>query len=283
MSTLVGFMDAPELLDKLKSSVGNYKVTRQMKQSYESGSLDKSDYALYLSSLRAMGEEEAAEKVALTYLVQMDEEADLTDDDIRVVSYYMTMDHALWPELSGDIDRMKTVLGEDYMLVIESVFNRTLMKGIEEENVAIIKVLSDNIGSFLEGQDVDAESLVDLPYLQYYYYSNKFDELFSYVDDIFAESRAGDHQWLFSAASRVIDMDQQYLTPEIQEKGVEWFQACIELDEQYDYFFYKGMCLFFTDQRQEAKGAFTKAAGLTEDPEETQMIRQVMDFIESQE
>ena len=74
-----------------------------------------------------------------------------------------------------------------------------------------------------------------------------------------------------------------FLNYMIQEKGVEWFTKCIELEEKYDYYFYKGMCLFFTEQTSDAKEAFTRAAELTEDPEQNQMVRQVMEYIESQE
>jgi hypothetical protein len=78
-------------------------------------------------------------------------------------------------------------------------------------------------------------------------------------------------------------MDQQYLTPSIQKKGVEWFQQCIELDEQFDYYFYKGMCLYFTERTDEAREAFLSAGLLSKDEEQEALINQVMQFINRSE
>lgn len=281
MSTIVGFLAAEELLVKLKGIVDNNKVIGQMNRDYEAGELENGKYPEYIATLRGMGQEEKAEKIALKYMVELDAEAELSDSDMRVVAFYLTMDHELWPSVSNDIPAMKELFGEEYMLVIESVFNRTLMKGIEEENIEIIDLLSESIDKYVKGTEAEAESLEHLPYLQYFYYSGKNSELIEYVDATYNKSYKGDHEWLFESASQVVDMDQQYITPEIQEKGIEWFQTCIDLEARYDYYFYKGMCLYFTKKVSEAEESFKTAGALAEDEEQKQMVGQVMEFIKS--
>jgi hypothetical protein len=101
-----------------------------------------------------------------------------------------------------------------------------------------------------------------------------------YIDTRFAADRKGDHRWLYGAASRVVDMDQQYQTPELMRKGEEWFTTCIELDEQYDYYFYYGMVLFFQKKITEALSAFEKAETLAVNEEQRLMIRQVLNYIQ---
>ena len=107
------------------------------------------------------------------------------------------------------------------------------------------------------------------------------DELITYVDQRFASDRQGDHRWLYGAASQITDMDQQYLTEALLNKGVEWFQTCIDLEEHFDYYFYHGMVLFFLKKQDEAKSSFLKAELLASDEEQQNMIDQVLEFVKS--
>jgi hypothetical protein len=109
------------------------------------------------------------------------------------------------------------------------------------------------------------------------------DELIQYIDGRFSSDRIGDHRWLYGAASQITDMDQQYLTEALLTKGVEWFQACIDLEEQFDYYFYHGMVLYFLRQQDQAKSSFQKAETLATDDEERQMVAQVLQFVNSQQ
>jgi len=281
ISTLMGFMGKDELVEKLRGTMNNYRLTGELDARYHTGNLQKHEYPVLLSLLREAGEPERAEGIAREYMTDIDSEGKISDDDIRVAGHYITMDHPLWSVVSDDVDRMQEVLGDEYLAVVESVFNNTLIKGIEEEDRDIIRLLSDNIGRFVEGSDVDAESLKYLPFLQYYYYSGKNDELIAYVDQTYSEQFPGDHEWLFRTASTIIDMDQQYNTELIQSRGVEWFQACLELEERFDYYFYKGMCLYFTYRFSESEAAFNSAGKLAGDADEQALIEQVLQYIHS--
>lgn len=283
MNSLVGFMEAPELLETLKSTVSGYRLIVRMDSLYAAGALEAGDYPEYLSTLRSMGRQRDAEALAANYISELSKQPaeEISDIDIRIIAPYLTMDDPLWVIVSADQDRMKGLLGDDYIVAIEQVFNRSLVKAIREGDPAIIKIISENIDRYVEGTEAEGESLEHMPYLQYYYYSGLNDQLIDYVDSIYQNNYKGDHAWLFGTASKIIDMDQQYLTPLIQEKGVEWFQTCIDLAERFDYYFYKGMCLYVTQKPEEAKAAFTKAGELAEGTEQNSLVRQVMQFIES--
>ena len=93
--------------------------------------------------------------------------------------------------------------------------------------------------------------------------------------------RKEDHRWLFGAASQITDMDQQYLTEPLLNKELEWYAACIQLEEHFDYYFYQGMVHFFLRDRNNAKESFLKAESLASTQEQRDMIEQVMGYINS--
>jgi hypothetical protein len=77
-------------------------------------------------------------------------------------------------------------------------------------------------------------------------------------------------------------MDQQTQTALLLKKEAEWFAACIELEEHFDYFFYQGMVLFFMKDREEAKTSFLKAESMASTPEQQELIAQVLGFVNQQ-
>jgi hypothetical protein len=92
----------------------------------------------------------------------------------------------------------------------------------------------------------------------------------------------GDDRWLFGAASQITNMDQPYQTELLLKKEAEWFAACIALEEQYDYYFYQGMVLFFMKDRERARASFEKAETLASTQEERDNVAQVMGYIDNQ-
>ena len=102
------------------------------------------------------------------------------------------------------------------------------------------------------------------------------------MDDRFAGDRKDDHRWLYGAASQITEMDQQYRTEVLLTKEVDWFAACIELEEQFDYYFYHGMVLFLLQDKDKAMDSFLKAESMASSQEEKEMIAQVMGFISGQ-
>ena len=88
---------------------------------------------------------------------------------------------------------------------------------------------------------------------------------------------------VFGAASQVVDMDQQTQTLELLEQAREWFATCIELEEQYDYYFYQGMVLLFLQKIDASRDSFESALVLATTDEQRQMIGQVFKYINSQQ
>ncbi|MCK4751759.1 MAG: hypothetical protein KAT15_32105, partial [Bacteroidales bacterium] len=203
----------------------------------------------------------------------------LTESDILVVAYHMDLEDMWWPEFSGDQERLHKVLGEDYMLSLEKIYNSTLVKAVDENNMVLISKMANELAPMIEDLETSSWDLRTQPFLQYYYYTNQVDELISYVDQRFASDRKEDHRWLYGAASQIVGMDQQYRTGELMVKGAEWFQACIDLEEHFDYYYYHGMVLLFQTKKDEAKTSFQKAEILASNDEERSLVGQVMGYI----
>ena len=281
ISKVVGFTPAEKLVTSLKGTVENYRTVKEYKTKYERGTLETEDFATYISMAREMGNQEEAEKLASEYVDRIID-PNLSDNDIQVVAFYMDLEDNLWPEFSSDKERLKKVLGNNYMLAMEKIYNNTLMKAVEEDNIKLISKMANELATLVEVETTNSWDLRSLPFIQYYYYTNQMDELIAYVDDRFASDRVGDHAWLYGAASQITDMDQQYLTQALLEKGVEWFRICIDLEEKLDYYFYHGMVLFFLKKNEDAKTSFLKAESLAFTEEQQNMIGQVLEFVNSQ-
>jgi thioredoxin-related protein len=281
VSKVVGFTPADELVTSLKSTVEKYRTVKEYKTKYERGTLETGDFATYISVVREMGNQEEAEELASEYMERIID-PNLSDNDIQVVAFYMDLEDNWWPEFSSDQERLKKVLGDNYILAMEKIYNNTLVKAVEEDNIQLISKMSNELATLVEVEATNSWDLRSLPFIQYYYYTNQMNELIAYVDGRFASDRVGDHAWLYGAASQITDMDQQYLTQALLEQGVEWFQTCLDLEEKFDYFFYHGMVLFFLKKNEDAKTSFLKAESLAFTEEQQNMIGQVMEFVNSQ-
>lgn len=278
LSTVVGYKPAADLLPLLKSYVDNYKDLKVYKTQIEDGSITIEAYADYITLVREMGNAEEAERLAVEY-IRMKVGDELKDSDIRVVAHYMDLEDSWWPIFATDTERVKRVLGEDYLPALETIYSNTLVKAVEEENIVLISRMANELAPLMEVEQDDSGDLKSNPFIQYYYYTAQHEEMIKYIDTRFEADRKGDHRWLYGAASKVVDMDQQYQTPELMSKGEEWFTVCIELDEQYDYYFYYGMVLFFQKKVDEALPAFEKAETLAVSEEQRLMVKQVLNYI----
>lgn len=282
VSKIVGFTPAAELVSNLRSVTEGYKKLRTYRSLYQKGTLEAEGFADYITVVRDMGNAEEADRLSSEYMEQlMEGKPKLSDNDIRVVAFYMDMDDSWWKDFSTDVDRLRRVLGEDYMLAMEKIYNNTLVKAVDEERIELISLMANELAPLVELETISWD-LKSLPFIQYYYYTNKTDELISYVDKRFVTDRKDDHRWLYGAASQITDMDQQYQTEQLLKKELEWFEACIELEEHFDYYFYKGMVLFFLKESNDAKESFLKARSLATTQEQQAMVDQVMGYITGQ-
>ncbi len=282
VSKIVGYTAAEELVTDLRSISEGYTKLRTYRNLYQNGKLEAEGFADYITVVRDMGNAEEAERLSSEYMEQlMEGRPKLSDDDIRVVAFYMDMDDTWWKEFSTDVDRLRRVLGDDYMLAMEKIYNNTLVKAIEEERIDLISLMANELAPLVELETISWD-LRSLPFIQYYYYTNNIDELISYVDKRFATDRKDDHRWLYGAASQITDMDQQYQTEQLLKKELEWYATCIALEEHFDYYFYQGMVYFFLKERDPAKGAFHKAESLASTQEEKAMVEQVLGYVNGQ-
>lgn len=280
VSRIVGFTPAEELIVSLKGTVEGFKEIKAYQTLYQRGTLEEEEFAAYITAVRAMGNQKEAERLSDEYMEQIMGDK-LSDNDIRVVSYHMDLEDIWWEDFSSDPDRLRKVLGDDYMLAMEKIYNASLVKAIDEDKIELISKMANELAPLVEGE-TNSWDLRSLPFIQYYYYSNQVDALVAYVDQRFKSDRKDDHRWLYGAASQITDMDQQYRTPALLNKEVEWFEACLELEEHFDYYFYHGMVLFLLQKPDAAKGSFIKAESLASTAEQKDMISQVMGFIKEQ-
>lgn len=282
VSNIVGFTPAGELVTNLKSVADGHKKVKTYRAQYQNGTLDAEGFADYIIVVRDMGNQEEADRLASEYMDQvMEAKTKLSDDDMRVVAFYMDLEDTWWEEFSSDPDRLRRILGEDYMLAMEKIYNNTLVKAVDEDRIDLISKMANELAPLVELETISWD-LRSLPFIQYYYYTNRTDELISYVDKRFALDRKDDHRWLYGAASQITDMDQQYQTELLLKKELEWYAACIELEEHFDYYFYQGMVYFFLKERVNAKESFSKAESLASTQEQQDMVKQVQGYINGQ-
>jgi hypothetical protein len=278
VSKIVGFRPADKLLTELNGVVTNYTEVKRYKAEYENGTISMEHLADYIVKMREVGNEEEAELLAGEYIKKQMGET-LSDNDIKVVAYYTDLEDPWWPQFTSEADRVKEVLSQDYLLLLEKIYNNTLVMAIEQQSIGLISRMANELSPLVAAEQENIRDLRSLPFLQYYYYTDQLDELITYVEQRFANDRKDDHQWLFGAASQVIDMDQQYQTPEILEKGEEWLSTCLTMEDQYDYYFYYGMVKFFRKDAEGAQEAFESANALAVNDEQRRMVAQVLQYV----
>ena len=227
-----------------------------------------------------MGNEEKAEELAGEYIKSQVGET-LDRSDIQVVAPYTDLEDPWWSQMALHPEKMKEALGPEYLKSLENIYNNSLVKAIQQNNIDLISRMANELAPLVEAEQPMSRDLKSMPFLQYYYYTDQMEELTSYVDRRYASDRMGDYRWLFGAASQIVDMDQQYRTPEIMEKGEEWFAECLKHEKTYDYYFYFGMTQLFQQKPEQARESFNHAAEFASADDEKQMIDQVLRYIDN--
>lgn len=278
ISTIVGYRNAENLVDELELVAGNYKAVKRYRAEYDQGIISGEDFADYVRRTREMGNEELADILAADYMKsQMGEH--LNRNDIAVVAYYTDLEDPWWPQFTMDPDMVKNALESDYINSLERIYNNTLVMAIDNQDIGLISRMANELSPLVEAEQSGSRDLRSLPFLQYYYYTDQLDELTGYVDQRYASDRLGDHRWLFGVASQIIDMDQQYQTPELMARGEVWMAECLKHDENYDYLFYYGISQLFQKKPEQAKESFLKAASMATTEEQKRMVDQVLGYV----
>ena len=275
---IVGFTPADQLIETLQGTVEDFRELKKYRALHERGDLDDQGMADYIKLTRNMGRQEKADALSGEYMESIIDRR-LSAYDIAVVAFHMDLADPWWDTFLTDPERIGRILGEDYLLAMEKIYNNTLIKAVEESDIGLISRLSHELPPLVDGEALSAWDLRTMPLLQYYYYTDQLDQLIEYVNQRFETDKKGDHRWLYGAASQITDMDQQYLTEKLLEQEVKWFQACIDLEEQFDYYFYHGMVLYFLKRQEEAMQSFEKAEAMAGTEEQKQMIEQVLQYI----
>jgi thiol-disulfide isomerase/thioredoxin len=275
---LIGFRPAGEMVTALRGMIVNHKALKTFRSQYTEGELTAEAFREYIELVREMGNEQEAEKLAGQYIKERID-TDLSDNDIRVVAFYMNLDDPWWKAFTSDPDRIRQVLGDEFVPAMEKVYHHSLVKAVESEDISLISRIANELSPLIEREAVRTWDLRSLPFIQYYYYTNQYEKLVSYVDQRFSSDRKGDHRWLFGAATQIIDMDQQYRDLSLMKKGEEWLRICIGYEENFDYYFYLGMALYFQQEPVKARGVFHKASELASTDEEKAMVIQVLGYI----
>ena len=279
VSKIVGFTPAEELLASLTLTSEGYQKVKKFRAMNEQGTLEAEAFADYIDVLREMGNLEEADILADEYMEKV-MDPKLSDNDIRVVAFHTDLDDAWWNTFAADKDRLMRILGDNYVPAMEKIYNNSLTKAVEEDRIDLISKMAHDLSPLVE-DEIDSWDLRSLPFIQYYYYSERTEDLIIYVDQRFATDRKDDHRWLYGAASQITDMDQQTQTEALLKKEAQWFATCIELEEHFDYFFYQGMVLFFLQERDQAKSSFLKAESMASTKEQQELIAQVLGFVNS--
>ena len=278
ITSIVGFKAAEELLPTLKALKGSYAQLLRYKRMNSEGTLDKGGMAEYILLLKEMGNNAEAARIAGQY-ARMDSEGELTEKDLLVIAPYADLANESWPVLKENVALLKQSFGSDYASILQTIYNNTLSLAIEEESVELVSRMSNELMPMLEDAMQADRDMRSVPFIHYYYFNESHKELIAYIDDRFAADKKGDHRWLFGAASQIVDMDQRSRTVILMAKAEQWFTICIELEKQFDYYFYHGLSLLFQDQMEEAKASLDRAGEMAETAEQQNMINQVRQYI----
>ena len=79
----------------------------------------------------------------------------------------MDLDDVWWEDFASDEERLRRVLGEDYMLAMEKIYNNTLVKAVDEDRIDLISKLANELAPMVE-QETISWDLRSLPFIQFY-------------------------------------------------------------------------------------------------------------------
>ncbi|MFZ5939641.1 MAG: thioredoxin family protein [Bacteroidota bacterium] len=282
MTRMVGYMTPEDLAVALRKASEAYNTYELLQPKFTGGNLNPEEYASYITALVDLRKDEQAESAALTYLSGIDPDTDLNADDIRVIANYVTPGTPVWKQILKQRDLVRTVLDTAYSDFISSAFYRSVLNAIQLNDRSGVDLFTSDLQLLTAGTEVDGRMMTDMAYLQFYYYTMDLDSLFSYIDKNYAQERKGDDSWLFTMASQLIDLDQQYANPEILEKALEWFNICLSLNEKFDYYFYSGTCHYMLGDMDKSVEFFKKARTLAGNDNEKELIENVFNAISGQ-
>jgi thiol-disulfide isomerase/thioredoxin len=285
MNKIVGAKPWEEFHPALEGTLENYPVLVLLQNKYDSGLLDQSEYARFLHVLDKMGKNDLASGVAEQYVANffeggLTDETMLSDYDIEVLALHTAPAGSGWRILASDPARLQRILGEEFSSFLDTYYNHMLMQAVDYEDETLLNTLHEDLSALTEGSEIDAVELQTRASVLYFTYTGQFDNLVSYIDSSYEHKFNGNHEWLFSAASDAVFVDPNNMR--LVEKGLEWFEECIRVHPEMNYYYHLGYCQYLVEDIPLAIASFKKALELADTDENRAEIRGIIEQLEAE-
>jgi len=280
MKRVEGALPYDRFLAEMQKTQEFYPTLEMLGSKFEAGLLKKEEYGEYVRVLRKMGQEQKAAQIAGTYMNQHMVEDSLDRRDLEVIAFYVNPDSELWHEMVARPPMLRDALGDELMLFLNASHEASIMAAVEQDSMAYLYNFLDVLPELAGGTELNVEDMKAISHVYFYHYTGRLEDLKSYIDDAYRGEKAGDHQWLFNAASNAV-----FLDPSIREmaaKGVEWFRWCLEEVEKFDYYMYLGLSQYYSGKAAESLESFRKAEAMVVSREERQMIDGLLEEVQAE-
>ncbi len=278
MNVIVGAKSWEELEGAITSTLDFYPVLEVLQSKFESGLLKQDEYPRFLNVLRRMGKIEYAESVAGIYEQKfLSGTSERTLEDMQVMAFYTRQQTDNWSHLTSDITKLREALGDDLEPFIDHIVTESIELAVENNDIAYIDLLSGILPQLTRETGTGASILEGRMYVYYYHYTGKFDELIVYIDKEFETRYANDHQWLFEAASNAVFLDPGNRV--LAERGLVWFQQCINFKETHEYYYHLAFCQYYTGSPEKTIQTLMRSMEFTDDPEITASTQLIIEQV----
>lgn len=280
MNTIVGAKPWEELYPALSSTLEYFPVLEVMQNKFESGILKKEEYPGFVKALREMNKPDYGQAVAKKYQADFVKEEKMSEEDLQVLAFYIPQNSDNWKMLTASIEKLRDALGSDLEGFIDFALTESIELAVEYDNIEYIKELNALLPKLSEGTSLDPVEMETRSHIYFYHYSDRKDEMIDYIDREYSARFYGNHEWLFNAAANAVFLDPQY-TP-AAEKGLEWFQKCIDLSPTQEYYYHLALCEYFTGSPGKTVASLKKSLEFTDDNEVISTTRQIISQIEDE-
>ena len=281
MNMLVGAKPWEQLEPALQNTVEFFPVLQLYDSKYESKLLLPDDYVAYIKALRKMNKESQARTVASQYSEKVMKTEVFSERDIQVLAFFIEPGTDEWKLLTADINKLRSALDDDLQGFVEQTHDQSILLAVEAQDFTIAQEFIFLLPDLAEDTNLNAGEMETRSFVYFYHYSKDYDKLIDYVDNTYLATKNGDHEWLFKAASDAVFLDPSI--SRMSEKGIEWFKTCLELQENFNYYFYLGLSQYYAYQVDDSLASFRKAREFASSEEESETIEGVIAEVEAQQ
>jgi thiol-disulfide isomerase/thioredoxin len=265
MNMIVGAKPWEELQPAIATTLEFYPVLEVLQSKFESGLLKQEEYPRFMKALRGMGKDAYAAAVAGTYEQKYLQGTGRSQVDLQVLAFHTGQQTENWTHLTADIPKLREALGDDLETFIDHAVTKSIESAVENNDIANIESLAVKLPELAAGTGNDVSLLEGRLFVYFYHYTGQFEALAGYIDKEYEAKHKGDHQWLFEAASNAVFLDPRNSV--LAEKGLGWFQRCIDLEEMHEYYYHLALCEYFTGSPEKSVQTLKRSLEFTDDPE----------------